>query len=71
MTITKRDSLNNVTYHSADSNTDQSLIAPKVNLKPKKFRHSKRKGQSRINTSKTAYSDKNRDPNGRLNDSPQ
>ena len=70
MIITKRDSLNNVcntrSYHSADCNTDHSLIATKVKLKPKKFHHSKRRGQPRINISKTAYPEKNQEFNEQL-----
>ena len=70
MIITKRDSLNNVcntrSYQSADCNTDHSLIATKVKLKPKKFHHSKRKGQPRINISKTAYPEKNQEFNEQL-----
>ena len=70
MIITKRDSLNNVCntrfYQSADCDTDHSLIATKVKLKPKKFYHSKRKGQPRINISKTAYPEKNQEFNERL-----
>ena len=73
MIITKRDSLNSVcntrSYHSADCDTDHSLIATKVKLKPKKFHHSKRKGQPRLNTSKTAYPNKNQEFNERLEDS--
>ena len=42
-------------YHSADCDTDHSLIASGVKLTPKKLHHSKQKGQPRINTSKTAY----------------
>ena len=70
MIITKRDSLNNVcntrSYQSADCDTDHSLIATKVKLKPKKFHHSKRKGQPRINISKTAYPEKNQEFNEQL-----
>ena len=70
MIITKRDSLNNVcntrSYQSADCDTDHSLIATKVKLKPKRFYHSKRKGQPRINISKTAYPEKNQEFNERL-----
>ncbi|XP_068756780.1 uncharacterized protein [Montipora capricornis] len=51
LVITRWASLNNVcntrSYHSADCNIDHSLIY-----------YSKKKGQPRINTSKTAYSDK-------------
>ena len=72
MIITKRDSLNNVcnirSFHSADCNTDHSLIATKLKLKPKMFHHSKRIGQPRINTSKTAYPEKNREFNRHLDE---
>ncbi|XP_068697005.1 craniofacial development protein 2-like [Montipora foliosa] len=51
LVITRCASLNNVcntrSYHSADCNIDHSLVY-----------YSKKKGQPRINTSKTAYSDK-------------
>ena len=59
LVITWRDSLNNVcntrSYHSADCNTDHSLIASRVKLTPKRIYHSKQKGQPRINTCNTAY----------------
>ena len=59
LVITRRDSLNNVgntrSYHSADCNTDHSLIGSIVKLTPENIYHSKQKG---INTSKAAYSDK-------------
>ena len=42
------------------------MIATKVKLKPKKFHHSKRKGQPRINSSKTAYPEKNQEFNEQL-----
>ncbi|XP_068726194.1 uncharacterized protein [Montipora capricornis] len=68
--ITRRDSLNNVgntrSYHSADCNTDHSLIASIVKLTPKKIYHSKQKV---INTSKTAYSDKIQEFAARLEES--
>ena len=38
-------------YHSADCDTDHSLVASKVRLRPKKIHHSKTKGRPRINTS--------------------
>ena len=70
MIITKRDSLNNVcntrSCQSADCDTDHSLMATKVKLKPKKFHNSKRKGQPRINISKTAYPEKNQEFNEQL-----
>ena len=63
LVVTRRDSINSVcntrAYHSADCDTDHSLIASKVKLKPKKLHHTKQKGQPRINISKTAYSQKN------------
>ena len=61
--LTRRDSINIIcntrSYHSADCDTDHSLIASKVKIRPKKFYHSKHKGQPRINVRKTAYPDKN------------
>ncbi|XP_068671122.1 craniofacial development protein 2-like [Montipora foliosa] len=63
LVVTRRDSINSVcntrAYHSADCDTDHSLIASKVKLKPKKLHHTKQKGQPRINTSNTANSQKN------------
>lgn len=63
--ITRKDSLNSVcntrVYHSADCDTDHSLVASKVKLKPKKFHYKKQKGQPQINTCKTAYADKNQE----------
>jgi len=70
MIITKRVSLSNVcntrSYHSADCDTDHSLIVTKVKVIPKKFHHSKRTGQPRINISKTAYPEKNQEFNEQL-----
>ncbi|XP_069992347.1 uncharacterized protein [Penaeus vannamei] len=37
-------------YHSADCDTDHSLVASKVRLKPRKIHHAKTKGRPRINT---------------------
>ena len=65
LVITRRDSLNNVcntrTYHSADCNTDHSLIASAVKTRPKKLHHSKQQGQPRINIGKTMNSGKNQE----------
>ena len=65
MILTRRDSINSVcsirAFHSADCDTDHSLIAAKVKLKPRKIHHSKMKGQPRINTCKTAYPDRNQE----------
>ena len=51
MILTRRDSINSVcstrAFHSADCDTDHSLIAAKVKLKPRKIHHSKKKGQPR------------------------
>ncbi|XP_068680344.1 craniofacial development protein 2-like [Montipora foliosa] len=45
LVVTRRDSINSVcktrAYHSADCDTDHSLIASKVKLKPKKLHHTK------------------------------
>ena len=40
-------------YHSADCDTDHSLVRSKVRLRPKKFHHSKRSGLPRINMATT------------------
>ena len=56
--ITKRSSLNcvNITrsYHSADCNTDHSLVSSKVCMQPKRIHHSKQKRRPRINTTGTS-----------------
>ena len=44
---------NTRTYHSADCNTDNSLVLSKVVLKPRSFHLSKTKCLPRINTGKT------------------
>ena len=70
--ITRKESLNNVhntrAYHSADCDTDHSLIASRVKLRPKKLYHSKKKVQSKINTCMTAFADKNLKFNQQLTD---
>ena len=52
--ITRRQSLNSVlltrTYHSADCDTDHSMVASKVRLQPKQIHRSKTKGRPRLNT---------------------
>ena len=40
-------------YHSADCDTDHSLVRSKVSHRPKKFHHSKRSGLPRINMATT------------------
>lgn len=65
LVITRRDSLNSIcntrAYQSADCDTDHSLSASKVKLKPKKLNHSKTKCQWRINICKTTYPEKNQE----------
>lgn len=52
--ITRRADLQSVlltrSYHSADCDTDHSLVASKVRVTPKKIHHAKKKGRPRINT---------------------
>lgn len=52
--ITRRQTLNSVlrtrTYHSADCDTDHSLVCTKIRLQLKKMHHSKRDAIPRINT---------------------
>ena len=52
--VTKRSYLNSVlscrSYHSADCNSDHSLVGSRVRLKPKKLHTSKQKCLPRINT---------------------
>ena len=55
--ITRRSELASVlqtrSYHSADCDTDHSLVASKIKITPRKLHHSKRKGKTRINTCHT------------------
>ena len=59
--ITRRQSLNSVlltrTYHSADCDTDHSMVASKVRLQPKQIHRSKTKGRPRLNTTNTSNSE--------------
>ena len=58
LVITRRAVLSSVlhtrSYHSADCDTDHSLIASKVRLKPRKIHHAKTKGRPHINTCGTS-----------------
>ena len=58
LVITRRADLRSVlhtrSYHSADCDTDHSLIASKVRLKPRKIHHGKTKGCPRINSCGTS-----------------
>ena len=60
LVITRRDSLNSV-GNTRDTDTNHSLIASKVKLKPKKLHHSKTKCQSGINICKTSYPKQNQE----------
>lgn len=55
LVINRRAELSSVlltrTYHSADCDTDHSLVACKVRVTPKKILHGQKKGCPRINTS--------------------
>ena len=61
LVITRRDSLNCVrntrSYHSADCDTDHTLVAARVRLQPKRIHNSKQKGRPRINTAFTSVPD--------------
>lgn len=61
LVITRRPSLNCVlttrSFHSADCDTDHSLVGSKVRLQPKRIHHSKQKGRPRINTARTTMPD--------------
>ena len=46
------------TYHSADCDTDHSLVDSKVHIAPRKLHHSKKKGRPRVNTCCTSNSAK-------------
>ena len=57
LVITKRELLNSIrftrTYHSADCDTDHSLVLSKITLSPKKLHYAKPKGLPKINTGHT------------------
>ena len=57
--LTRRTQLNNFlvtrTYHSADCDTDRSLVCSKLRLRPKKIYHTKQEQKSKINVSKTQH----------------
>ncbi|XP_037774603.1 craniofacial development protein 2-like [Penaeus monodon] len=61
LVITRRPSLNCVlttrSYHSADCDTDHSMVGSKIRLQPKRIHQSKQEGRPHINTSKTAIPD--------------
>ena len=63
LVITRADSINNVcntrAYHSADCDTDHSLVASWVKVAPKRLHHTKKKCQPRINTNQTLDPEKN------------
>ena len=42
--------LRTCSYHSADCNTDHSLVCCKIRIKPKKFHHTKTKGNAAVTT---------------------
>ncbi|KAL8592312.1 hypothetical protein ACOMHN_036946 [Nucella lapillus] len=46
------------TYHSAEYDTDHSLVCSKIRLLPKKIHHNKQVGKPRINTTKMQYPEK-------------
>ena len=56
LVVSRRSNLNNVlvtrSYHSADCDTDHSLVASKIRIRPKKIHHSKQKKKPKINTAK-------------------
>ena len=63
LVITRADSINSVcntrAYHSADCDTDHSLVASWVKLTPKRLHCAKKKCQPRINTNQTQNPEKN------------
>ena len=63
LVITRADSINNVcntrAYHSADCDTDHSLVASWVKVTPKRLHCAKKKCQPRINTNQTLDPEKN------------
>ena len=60
--ITRRSAMKGVqltrTFHSADCDTDHSLVCCKFKLQPKKIHHSRQVGKPHIDVSKTLYPDK-------------
>ena len=58
LVITRRADLSSVlhtqSFHSADCDSDHSLVGSKIRLKPRKIHHAKSKGRPRINTCATA-----------------
>ena len=44
-------------YHSADCDTDHSLVCCKIRMQPKKFHRTKTKGNSHIDVSKMSQAD--------------
>ena len=54
LVLTRRANLNAIhhvrTYHSADCDTDHSLVVSKIRIRPKKIHHSKQKKKPKINT---------------------
>lgn len=58
LVITRRADLSTIlhtrSYHSADCDTDHSIVASKVRLKPRKIHHVKPKGFPSINTCGTS-----------------
>nr|XP_054750072.1 craniofacial development protein 2-like [Lytechinus pictus] len=61
LVITRNSSLNSVqvtrSYHSADCDTDHSLVASRMRLQPKRIHRSKQKARPRINTANISSHD--------------
>ena len=59
--LVRRAAIKNVlhtrSYHSADCDTDDSLVCCKIRMKPKKFHRTKTKGIPRIDISKMSQPD--------------
>ena len=59
--LVRRAAIKNVlhtrSYHSADCDTDHSLVCCKIRMQPKKFHHTKTKGIPRIDVSKMSQPD--------------
>ena len=58
LVIARRSALNNVlatrSYHSADCDTDHTMVCNKVRLPPRKLHRSKPTGRTRINVARTS-----------------
>ena len=61
LNLVRRAAIKNIlyarSYHSADCDTDHSLVCCKIRMQPKKFHHTETKGIPRIDVSKMSQPD--------------